>query len=794
MLKKLSILFSIALIALGVNAQLPVGGWTFHPTFTGITSVAETQSMVFYLSGSSLYSIDKKTRETRSLNSANDLNDAGITAVYSQPEGKYIIVVYSSSNMDRVNDDGSVVNISDIKDANINSKIGIKHVGFGKGKFYVSTDFGLVTFDEKKSEARETMFTPAAVTCAYGLADKVIISYGNKLMAADANKKLVSLDQFSLIGGNQTSYTLSNKGVPVGDNRLLLVTTGNAPLVAHFDFENDKLIYFGNASISGVKGVFNMGTDQAIAYNGTQAVVYNNTDNPASPTKLTLPSMVQNHMISARTGWNHTWGGNAAGIAECDLSDFTAPVQLCDKFGATDFTTVQCCRIFSQPNGELYFWNPYTELGAQFGNFGTNTNLKLDSYSTEDGFADITPTKQASGAAMGAISGTMWVCQDPKNPDRFYITTWSKGIYVVENGVVVSTINNTNSAISMAIGSRVTYAGFDKFNNFWVTQETLNPVNNIHVVSYEDLTSGNMTADMWKSYYMNSYRSIVGTALNHSGRMAFFRGRWNDGLIVMDQKGTASIDDDELIHVINFVDQDNKAWNAGMWGAMTEDAKGRLWIGTDNGIVEITDPSKINSETVVINHLKVPRNDGTGLADYLLDSQMTSDIAIDNSNRKWVSTTTNGVYLISENGDEILENFTTENSCLPSNRVWSVACDPNSSSVFFATDAGVVEYNSTSSPAMTNFDNVYAFPNPVRPEYSGWITVTGLMDNSLVKIADAAGNVLFQGRSEGGMIIWDGCNANGDRVKTGVYYVFASNGTATDSSSESCVTKILVVN
>ena len=115
------------------------------------------------------------------------------------------------------------------------------------------------------------------------------------------------------------------------------------------------------------------------------------------------------------------------------------------------------------------------------------------------------------------------------------------------------------------------------------------------------------------------------------------------------------------------------------------------------------------------------------------------------------------------------------------------------SSVYFSSLEGVSEYSSTSAPASDNLDEVYAYPNPVRPDYTGWITITGLMDNTLVKIADAAGNVFFQGRSEGGLITWDGCNAAGDRVKTGVYYVFASSGTS-DQSGDSCVTKIMVIN
>jgi hypothetical protein len=146
---------------------------------------------------------------------------------------------------------------------------------------------------------------------------------------------------------------------------------------------------------------------------------------------------------------------------------------------------------------------------------------------------------------------------------------------------------------------------------------------------------------------------------------------------------------------------------------------------------------------------------------------------------------------VSADGDEILEHFTTENSYLPSDAVLSVFCDPNSNDVYFGTSVGIVSYKGTASPAKADYSDVYAYPNPVRPEYTGWITVTGLMEDSLVKIADAAGNVFYQGKSEGGMVTWDGCNSSGERVKTGVYYVFASH--TADESQMGVVTKILVV-
>ena len=101
------------------------------------------------------------------------------------------------------------------------------------------------------------------------------------------------------------------------------------------------------------------------------------------------------------------------------------------------------------------------------------------------------------------------------------------------------------------------------------------------------------------------------------------------------------------------------------------------------------------------------------------------------------------------------------------------------------------EYFSDSTPAEPDYSNVYAYPNPVRPDFTGLVTIKGLMDNSLLKIVDAGGNVVKQLRSTGGMATWDCCGDNGNRVKTGVYYVMASQGDS--SSKQSSVTKLVII-
>lgn len=802
MIKKITIILTLALIGIGVNAQLPVGGWTIHSPFGGVSTIAETKNMVYYLSVGSLFSVDKRTNEVRSLNISNDLNGGAIKAIYPHPEGKYIIVAYQNCNIDRINDDGSVINISDISDALITGIPAINHVGFGKDRIYVATTFGLVTIDERKNETVETMFSPKSVDKVFGLGDHVVIAYESKLMAAPRSEHLVSIDKFSLIGGNTSTWTFGDYSAVIGDNRLILTHksgSDNKALIVDINFGTDKLTYnlfkYNNADVV-FTHLVSLGTDKAFLSNGTNMFTFG-VDTPASAPEVTVfPSILKGQTISAFDGLDKLWGGNADGICQYDITDRANPVQLGEKFGKTEFATTNCNRIFTQPSGKIYFWNEYSSGGVALGFTGSDP-LALSAYSDDSTFSNITPTEITNnGSAIASIPQPMWVVEDPQNPNVIYVGTFRNGLYRFENGKQTHQFTTTNSGLNYYAFYGIAYIGFDTFNNLWVAQENANDnTNNLHVISYENLSKTEPQKSDWKNFDESIlYRTTTGVSLRKSNMMAFVRGEWNTGIIFVNQKNTASISDDETITTTTYIDQDNKTLTFYHIWALCEDKKGRLWVGTDNGVFEITDPSKISSDVAQVNHLKVPRNDGTGLADYLLDALTVSCIAVDNSNRKWISTTTSGVYLVSENGDQIIEHYDMNNSILPSNKVFSVACDPNSSSVFFATDAGVVEYNSTSAPASENLDDVYAYPNPVRPDYSGWITVTGLMDNTLVKIADSAGNVFFQGRSEGGMITWDGCNANGDRVKTGVYYVFASHGTSNDSGSDNCVTKIMVIN
>ena len=166
------------------------------------------------------------------------------------------------------------------------------------------------------------------------------------------------------------------------------------------------------------------------------------------------------------------------------------------------------------------------------------------------------------------------------------------------------------------------------------------------------------------------------------------------------------------------------------------------------------------------------------------------DIEIDGAGRKWIGTNNNGIYLVSADGQETIHHFTTDNSPLPSDCIESIAINNVSGDVFIGTDKGIASYKGDATVAAESLEkgNVYAFPNPVTADYSGNISVVGLTQGCVVKIVDAAGYLINEGESNGGMYSWNGRNQRGEKVASGVYYVLAYDS----EGREGVAAKILI--
>ena len=248
---------------------------------------------------------------------------------------------------------------------------------------------------------------------------------------------------------------------------------------------------------------------------------------------------------------------------------------------------------------------------------------------------------------------------------------------------------------------------------------------------------------------------------------------------------------DILLKYDTFINQDGLKNEVTWVYCITEDKEKNIWIGTDAGPFMI-EKSEVGQSNITLQQIKVPRNDGTNYADYLLSGVSISSIAIDGGNRKWFASNGSGAFLISADNLEQIHNFTKANSKLISDNITSVSINPKSGEVFFLSDEGLCSYLSDATEPNENMtkDNVWAYPNPVTPDYTGLITVTGLSFDADVKITASNGALIAEGRSNGGQFTWDGRDKKGRRVASGVYMVI----TATSEGKKGTVCKIAIIN
>lgn len=802
-------LCALAALAMPSAAQ-SVGEWYVFPRFDGqAQSLIDTPSIVYYVSGGSLYSYDKDSGETYSYSTQNKLADTNITKARYNYTGKYLFVAYANSNIDLIYDDGRVINMPDIKDATLTTSKVVNDVDFYKGKIYVATNFGLVVFDDSRHEVVESGIYNKDIQFVGASKDYIIVyprdSYEiYRSSVIDRHNTFNTFHKWfnRYVGGLQTA----------GEDLYLI--NGNDGSLQYFDLDWDILEYSATVmDIKDIKSMHRDAYDNVHIQTADQLLTLNSTGEVID--RLTLADQVKNQTLAYEKDFGSIWGLDSHGLANYDLT--TSPLTLLSDKHKPSATTIDEAVYFnvSADGSRIYVNNIGSTAFKTVGNIpydGTWYVQRTDCFEngniTDEAIAEakcevpVSIREQTNNNSTLMYGGCSRLAVDPDNPRRYYIGNTIEGLFVAEGGKQLGKFNSANAPINPSWGgvsARVFDVQFDPDGNLWLGAQ-----GNASFCPYLILTKDKVKGDLskiTKSDWITTKHLGVFTGFKDMGSVMCtksnmfinFDGTWFGKLCVYDTKGTYANTADDVIQVWEkLTDQDGNSYTAERWVCGVEDLKGRVWLGSSAGIIELTNPASFTNPSARIKRLKVPRNDGTGLADYLLATEQVNCIAVDGINRKWIATENSGVYLVSEDGDRIIENYTTDNSQLPSNSVYSVVCDPKSSDVYFGLKTGVIKYTSTASPARNDYSEVYAYPNPVRPDYTGWITITGLMDDSLVKIADSAGNVIFQGRSTGGMMVWDGCDAAGNRVHSGVYLVLASQN-ATGSSS-GAVTKIVVIN
>ena len=389
------------------------------------------------------------------------------------------------------------------------------------------------------------------------------------------------------------------------------------------------------------------------------------------------------------------------------------------------------------------------------------------------------------------------IIQDPNDPQHHWAGTRSSGIYEFKDFKLANHYDSENSPLTSILPDDpkfywyvwVSALAYDHDGNIWMCNNQCDTI--IRVLKKDGI---------WKALYHKdiankpTWDNIVfdkrGWAWANCRRTTTNYGV--SGIFVINANGTIdNTGDDKTRFLSQFSNQNGETYSPDLFYCTTEDLNGTMWIGCTYGVFMTSTPENIFDSNFTLTQPIVPRNDGSGLGDYLLSGVPVKCIVIDGGNRKWVGTIENGVYLLSADGMETIEHFTTENSPLISNEINDIAINGETGEVFIATPKGLCSFQGDATDPATsmNSSHLKVFPNPVRPEYQGNVHITGLMYNSDVKIVSAAGKLVAEGTSVGGEFSWNCCYNNGRHVASGIYYALCTD----EDGKKGAVAKILVI-
>lgn len=384
-------------------------------------------------------------------------------------------------------------------------------------------------------------------------------------------------------------------------------------------------------------------------------------------------------------------------------------------------------------------------------------------------------------------------CVDVDPLDHSHVAVGGQtGVYEFRDGQLLHAWTNDNSPLQTAqtVGNQnkdyvvVTNVRYDAQGNLWCLN-SISPSTSIVKLSHDGTWSSHHQSKLITNG-VKSFEEMRSLMTDSHGLMWFTNDFYRDPSLICywPQADTVRV-------YKTFINQDDTQVLVKQVRCVAEDKDQNIWVGTVLGPLML-ERSQIAQGGEVFTQVKVPRNDGTTFADYLLADVDITSIVVDGGGRKWFGTNGYGVYLVSADNLTQLSHFTAENSNLLSNTIYDIAIDEQTGEVFIATDKGLCSYMSDAShinDVMTK-DNVYAYPNPVRPDYTGPITITGLSYDADVKIVTANGALVTSGRSNGGSFVWDGCDSQGRRVASGVYMVM----TATREGEKGTVCKVAIIN
>jgi len=727
------------MIFTSLNAQNDKVRWTDLFSYNNVKLLEEVNGVIYCgtENGIFLFNPQNPTSDWIKLNKTNFLNNVGVSAMAYDKDSDSFLVGYENGGLDLLKSGESTM-VLDIKWNGFSGDKKVNHIFINDGIAFISGAFGIVSFDLKEEEFKETTRTNTAVvndatingTTLYIATDKGI--YSSELSDKNLNNPDFTNRKIwkeEIVGQNVTNIELFENEIYYSVNNELKSLRGTSTpfnLIKELKSSNGKLIITQNNQISVFKGDnYPLIDEDGNEINFNSGIFINNIYfggsvnhgiiNLSNHKEFYPDGPFNNKAWSVTTKNGKVWiapGGTESysNVLENNDGFFYYDTKKWNNFLSKDIFDIRdVLRIAPHPDKDKN-----TFIVSSFNKYGRDKNGRTDLLEFD---VDLIPKKIIN--------------------DQFP-------------------------------SSRISGLAYDKLGNLHIGASYPDGKSPDYQSVYYVERNANGT---WKSYDVDKTSPIVALSPDFSDVYTYYAsGRQGGGVTVLDKK----------FEIVTTMTTSNKLPINNVL-TVANDKSNNLWIGTEQGLVVLYGADNaVSSNNIVAEPIVIIQD---GIPEALLTDVGIYAIKVDNANNKWIATNGAGVYYVSDSGESTKLHFTSKNSPLPSDIVYDVSIDESTGKVFFATEKGVVSYNGDVSTEANNFNNAIAYPNPYRPEYKGNVTIKNLPNRALVKITDIVGNLLFEKKAEGGIVEWNTNNAKGKPVASGIYLVLMTNADGTETKT-----------
>jgi ligand-binding sensor domain-containing protein len=737
--------------------------WKGYFSYNEIIDVEGTTDKIFAATQNTIFSKSIANSELTIHNSVTGFKPEFITAIHHSETTNKIFAGNTNGLLVIINADGSVTTKVDI----INevpvapNKKKINDLFEHNGRLYIATDYGISVIDVTTLEFITTYFVGTSGQETQVLQTTVL---GDELYAVtrDFGIRRGTLTNPNLFDFNQWQTFDAGfwSGIVTFNNQLIAMNT-NAKTYRFNGINPQEIL---NHNQPGLKLKTN-GTE-IIVTTANHVFVLNQVFSQLAHV-TSIPDFSAVFTAATVVGSKLYIGSEKNGLFSTDL---TNPIVF-ESMSPNGPLQNYIFRVKKAPNK---LWCVHGNYNQQYNPYPLD-DLGISTFTTDLGW-EITPFDDLLGA-----KSLCDIAVNPTRPDEVFVTSYFSGMLKFQNNTI-ALLNNTNtgpngleslvvSGNPSYIDIRINSPAFDKEGNLWVTNAFVDKALKV-------LTPNNQ----WRSYDFTGITANLATGRYNAMAIDKNNTKWipayNDGVVAFNENYN------NKFIVIN---QDNADLPSVSVSCLALDTRNQLWIGTPSGLRVLSSTDRFISETELnVSSIIIQEGD---LAQELFYQQPILDIAVDGANRKWVAIDNGGVFLVSANGQQTIYQFTKNNSPLPSNTINDIEIDDVTGEVFFATDKGMVSFLGTSTKPSDSLADVYVYPNPVRPGFSGTVKISGLTDKANVKITDIEGNLVYETTTAGGTIEWDTTAFGKYKVASGVYMIFV----ASEDGLDSTVKKVMII-